>query len=164
MINIFSQAKEKIPVWYGVGKKWNIEMFHCCFSFLEITFTHVGKKCSMIIFHHVWNRLIKKKKKYQEGHLFYTLRKITVSLFFFDSVSHLLKKIQIFFSAVKQSEKNPNRVNRRKTLFHAWRSFFSPRMFFLKRVIEKRKFSVFSPNEKKIFSLCFINYNFFFTL
>lgn len=39
--------------------------------------------------------------------------------------------------------------------------FFSPRMFFLKRVIEKRKISVFSPNEKKIFSLSFINYNFF---
>lgn len=34
-------------------------------------------------------------------------------------------------------------------------------MFFLKRVIEKRKISVFSPNEKKIFSLSFINYNFF---
>lgn len=39
-------------------------------------------------------------------------------------------------------------------------SFF-PRMFFLKRVIEKRKISVFSPNEKKIFSLSFIYYNFF---
>lgn len=118
----------------------------------------MGKKCSMIIFHHVWNRLNLKKEKiprrtsflFFSWRFFSTLRKIIVSLFFFDSVSHLLK--HFFFSCVthfkksKQSEQKKNSVSCMKI------SFF-PRMFFLKRVIEKREFSVFSPNEKKIFSL-----------